>query len=68
MLQFFTYFFSQQKRTKPFLNDDLIPLIQKLRKRIMFGIMYGIMYGIMFTGILNTIFFLNAFRKKSLFC
>jgi hypothetical protein len=52
MLLFFTYFFSQPKKTKPFLHD----------------VMYGITYGIMFTGILNPIFFLNAFRKKSLFC
>ena len=48
MFLFFTYFFSQQKRTKPFLNDDLIPLIQKIQKRIMYGIMFGIMYGFMF--------------------
>ena len=64
MLLFFTYFFSQPKKTKPFLHDVLIPLIQKIRK----SIMYGIIYGIMFTGILNPIFFPNAFRKKSLFC
>jgi hypothetical protein len=47
MLLFFTYFFSQPKKTKPFLHDVLIPLIQKIRKRIMYGIMFGII-GIMF--------------------
>ena len=48
MLLFFTYFFSQHKKTKPFLHDVLIPLTQKIRKRIMFGIMYGIMFGFMY--------------------
>jgi hypothetical protein len=48
MLLFFTYFFSQPKKTKPFLHDVLISLIQKIRKRIMYGFMFGIMYGFMF--------------------
>ena len=45
MLLFFTNFFHNKKRAKPFLYDDLIPLIQKLRKRIMYGIMFGNVFG-----------------------